>query len=44
MTHQLAQYNVGRLLQPLDHDSILGFVDGLEPMNRLAEESPGFVW
>lgn len=44
MTYHLAQYNIGRLLQPLEHDSIVGFVDGLEPMNRLAEESPGFVW
>lgn len=44
MTYHLAQYNVGRLLQPLEHDSIVGFVDGLEPMNRLAEKSPGFVW
>ncbi len=44
MNHHLAQYNVGRLLRPLDHESIVGFVDGLEPMNRLAEDSPGFIW
>ena len=44
MKHHLAQYNVGRLLVPLDHQTIADFVDGLEPMNRLAEDSPGFVW
>jgi hypothetical protein len=42
--YHLAQYNVARLLEPLDHPSIADFVDALEPINRLAETSPGFVW
>lgn len=44
MTWHLAQYNVARLIEPLDHPSLTDFVDALEPINRLAEESPGFVW
>jgi len=44
MTWHLAQYNVARLLEPLDHPTLVDFVDALEPINRLAEESPGFVW
>ncbi len=30
--------------EPLDHASMQGFVDGLEPINALADGSPGFVW
>ena len=41
MSFHLAQYNVGRLLQPLEHESISDFVNGLEPINKLAEVSPG---
>ena len=44
MTWHLAQYNVARLIEPLDHPALADFVDALEPINRLAEESPGFVW
>jgi hypothetical protein len=44
MGYQLAQLNVGRLLHPLDDPRIREFVDGLEHINRLAEQSPGFVW
>lgn len=40
----LAQVNVARLREPLDRPSMQGFVDGLEPINALADESPGFVW
>jgi hypothetical protein len=35
---------MARLLEPLDHPSIADFVASLEPINRLAEVSPGFVW
>ena len=41
VSFHLAQYNVGRLLQPLEHESISDFVNGLEPINKLAELSPG---
>ncbi len=44
MTHHLAQYNIARLLAPLDDPAIADFVSALEPINRLAEEAPGFVW
>lgn len=42
--YQLAQINIGRLLAPVDHPRIAGFVAGLEPINALADRSPGFVW
>ncbi|MDH3250095.1 MAG: DUF3291 domain-containing protein [Acidimicrobiia bacterium] len=44
MKYHLAQYNVARLLAPLDDPAIVDFVSALEPINRLADESPGFVW
>lgn len=41
---QLATLNVGRLLAPLESPQIAGFVARLEPINALADGSPGFVW
>lgn len=40
----LAQLNVGRLRAPLDDPVIDDFRNNLEPVNALAEVSPGFVW
>ncbi len=40
----LAQINIGRLIASIDDPRIKGFVDQLEPLNKLADESPGFVW
>jgi hypothetical protein len=40
----LAQLNVGRLLAPLDSRQLAGFVVMLDPINALADGSPGFVW
>ena len=40
----LAQINIGRLIAPIDDPRIAGFVAQLDPVNRLADESPGFVW
>ena len=40
----LAQLNVARLRQPLDHPATAAFVAALDPINELAESSPGFVW
>ncbi|MGH2538916.1 MAG: DUF3291 domain-containing protein [Actinomycetota bacterium] len=40
----LAQVNVARLRAPLDTPSMQAFVDGLEPINALADGSAGFVW
>ena len=41
---QLAQINIARLRAPLDAPATKEFNDFIDPINRLAEESPGFVW
>ena len=40
----LAQLNVGRLRAPIDDPRSGEFVANLEPINALAEASPGYVW
>ena len=40
----LAQLNVGRLVDDPDSETVREFMDALEPINRLGELSPGFVW
>lgn len=40
----LAQLNVGRLRAPIDDPQIDEFRTNLEPINALAETTPGFVW
>jgi len=40
----LAQCNLARLKAPLDSPVLAGFVAALEPINRLADFAPGFVW
>jgi hypothetical protein len=40
----LAQTNVARQRGPLDSPLMRGFVVALDPVNRIAERSPGFVW
>jgi hypothetical protein len=42
--HHLAQVNLATLRAPLDSPELAGFVALLEPVNALAEASPGFVW
>ena len=42
--HYLAQINVGRLVAPLDDPRIADFVEQLQFINQLADNSPGFVW
>ena len=44
MNYHLAQINVARLHHPLDHAQTAEFVAALDPINALAEASPGFVW
>ena len=41
---QLAEFNIARLRQPLDHPDTAPFVEALDMVNALAESSPGFVW
>ncbi|MDP2674397.1 MAG: DUF3291 domain-containing protein [Dehalococcoidia bacterium] len=42
--YHLAQYNLARLLAPLDHPQIADFVANLHRINTLGDRSPGFVW
>ena len=45
MAHdQLAQVNIGRVRAPLDDPLMDGFRTQLDPINALADRSPGFVW
>jgi hypothetical protein len=41
-TNRLAQINVARLREPIDSELLADFVDALEPVNALADGSPGF--
>ena len=40
----VAQLNIARMIAPLDDPVMLEFVEALEPINALADSSPGFVW
>lgn len=40
----VAQVNIARLLAPLDSPQLADFVAMLEPINTLADRSPGLVW
>ena len=40
----LAQVNIARMRAPLDDPQMAAFVAALEPVNALADQSPGFVW
>ena len=44
LPHQLAQVNVARLRAPLTDPLLEDFVRNLDPINALADQSPGFVW
>jgi Domain of unknown function (DUF3291) len=44
VAHHLAQINIGRLVAPIDDPRIAEFLEQLDPINALAEKSPGFVW
>lgn len=43
-TDELAQVNISRLKFPLDSPELKYFVDGLDPVNAVADRAPGFVW
>ena len=43
-TWHLAQINIGRLNHPVDDPRVAEFMDNLDPINELAERSPGFIW
>jgi len=40
----LAQVNIGRLRAPMDDPIMEGFKSQLDPINALADRSPGFIW
>jgi Domain of unknown function (DUF3291) len=42
--YHLAQINIARLLYPLTDPRMTEFVAVLEPINAIAEVTPGFVW
>ena len=42
--YHVAQANIARMRAPLDDPLMEGFVSRLEPLNALADISPGFVW
>ncbi|MCP9964589.1 DUF3291 domain-containing protein [Actinomadura madurae] len=42
--YHLAQFNVATLHHPLDDPRMADFVALLEPVNALADGTPGFVW
>jgi hypothetical protein len=42
--YYVAQCNIGRVLAQLDTPQLAGFVAALEPINRMADDAPGFVW
>ena len=42
--HHIAQLNIGRAVAPLDSPQLADFMNWLDEINALAEQSPGFVW
>ena len=44
MEYYLAQLNIAQMKAPLDDPLMKRFVEWLEPINKLADESPGFIW
>lgn len=44
MTWHLAQLNIGRLRATIDDPALADFVANLDPINALADATPGFVW
>jgi GNAT superfamily N-acetyltransferase len=40
----IAQVNIARLRQPMDHPDTVAFADALPFINGLGDRSPGFVW
>lgn len=44
VTFHVAQCNVGRVIRALGHADMAEFVAALDPINAIAEASPGFVW
>jgi heme-degrading monooxygenase HmoA len=44
VSYHLAQVNIALPREPLDSPALAEFVAALDPINALADASPGFVW
>ena len=44
MPHHIAQVNISLPIEPLDSQRLADFVAALDPINALADATPGFVW
>ncbi len=44
MSHNIAQFNVAWLREPLDHPSIAEFEQAIDPLHEDADSKEGFVW
>lgn len=42
--YRIAQFNIAKMVAPLDDPRMREFAEALEPINTLADSSPGFVW
>ena len=42
--YHIAQFNIARMLAPIDDPIMAEFVAQLAPVNALADKTPGFVW
>lgn len=42
--YHLANYNIARMVAPLDSPAMQCFVDDLDRINHVADKSSGFVW
>jgi hypothetical protein len=42
--YHIAQVNIGRVRAPIEDAVMKGFVERLDEINALADQSPGFVW
>ena len=44
MSFHLAQLNLAKMTMPADHPDMADFVNNLDRINAIADESPGFIW
>ena len=44
MEYHLAQVNIAKMIAGLDDPVMTGFVERLDEINSLADQSKGFVW
>ena len=42
--YHLAQVNIGKFIAPIDDPVMAGFKNQLDPINAIADATPGFVW